>query len=181
MNAFDSAIFGYLSGLTGRFFLVDLLFMFLAEILIYVLVIVFFLFLMKIKNWKHRMNTLFLATLAVVFARGIATPLIRFFFERPRPFTALEINSLISHEATSSFPSGHIAFIVPVVIALWYINRRAGLWSFAGASLIGIGRVAAGVHWPTDILGGVLIGVACFYLARMVIGRASTLKIKNTS
>lgn len=172
MNAFDSVIFEFLSGLTGRFFLVDWLFILFAEVLIYVLVGIFFLFLVKIKDWKHRVNTLFLGILAVVFSRGIATPLIRFLYERPRPFAALELNSLISHEATSSFPSGHITFIIPLVITVWLLNKRAGAWLLTGAFLIGIGRVAAGVHWPTDILGGFLIGVACFFLAKMLLKKA---------
>lgn len=181
MNAFDSVIFEFLNGLTGRFFLLDWFFILFSEVLIYVLVGIFFLFLVKIKDWKHRINTLFLGILAVVFSRGIATPLIKFLYERPRPFVELELNSLVSHEITSSFPSGHIAFIIPIVITLWYINKPAGGWFFAGAFLIGISRVAAGVHWPTDILGGFLIGVACFYLAQMVIKRASTHKTKSTS
>ena len=130
-------------------------------------------FLFRIKDWKHRANILSFGILSVILSRGIVTPMIRFFFETQRPFVVLGIESLVSHAPTSSFPSGHMTFIIPIVLTLWYINRRAGAWSFVGALLIGIGRIGAGIHWPTDILGGILVGIICFAFVRVLLTRAS--------
>jgi len=169
MTGFDTAVLIFLNGAVGRFFLVDWFFIFFSEFFVYILAAAFLLFLFRIKGWKHRANIFSLGILSVILSRGIATPIIRFFFENPRPFVALGIEPLVSHAQTPSFPSGHMAFIIPIVLTLWYINKRAGVWSFAGALLIGIGRVGAGIHWPTDILGGVLIGVIAFVVVQILL------------
>lgn len=180
----DSILLDFLSSLTGRFFLVDWLFIFFSEVTIYIILTVFLLYAFRIKNWKDRWSTLSLGVISVILSRGIATPLFRFFFDKPRPFQALDIESLVTSASTSSFPSGHIAFIVPLAITLWYINKKAGIWSFVGVTLMGISRVVAGVHWPTDILGGVLIGVVAFVVTQMLLkklpdGAKAAKKIKN--
>lgn len=184
MTGFDTAVLIFLNGAVGRFFLVDWFFIFFSEFFVYILAAAFLLFLFRIKDWKHRANIFSLGILSVILSRGIATPIIRFFFENPRPFVALGIEPLVSHAQTPSFPSGHMAFIIPIVLTLWYINKRAGVWSFAGALLIGIGRVGAGIHWPTDILGGVLVGVIAFVVVQILLkkftdGIKATKKIKS--
>jgi len=174
MTGIDTAISEFFSSFTGKYFLVDGIFIFFAEYLIYILSAVFLLYVLKIKDWRERVRILSLGALGVILSRGIFTPLIRFFFERPRPFVALDIESLISHANTGSFPSGHITFITPLILILWYINRRTGIWSLAGALLIGIARVGVGVHWMTDILGGFLVGFVAYAIAHAL------LKIKNS-
>ena len=173
MTGFDTAVLSFLNGVTGRFLLVDWLFIFFSELFIYILVAAFLLFLFRIKDWRRRASIFSLGVLSVILSRGVATPIIRFFFEAPRPFVTLGIEPLVSHMPTSSFPSGHIAFIIPIVLTIWYINKRAGAWSFAGALLMGIGRVGAGIHWPTDIFGGILIGIICFAFAKTLLARTS--------
>lgn len=59
-----------------------------------------------------------------------------------------------------SFPSGHAATVFALsAILSWYIKQR---WIKTGivilASLIGLSRIAVGVHWPADILAGAAIG-----------------------
>ena len=110
-----------------------------------------------------------LGALATILSRGIITPILEHFINSPRPFVATGIDPLIKHAATNSFPSGHIAFIVPIAIALWYINKKAGWWAYVGVFLIGVSRVAIGVHWPTDILGGVLVGIVSFAIAKKLL------------
>jgi len=171
MTVFDTGVLIFLSGVTGRFLFVDWSFIFFSEVLIYILTGIFLLNIAKIKNWKHRWEMLSLGAMAVIISRGIFTPLLRFFFENPRPFVALGLEPLVDHASTSSFPSGHIAFIVPLVIVLWYINERAGKWMLAGAVLMGIARIGVGIHWPTDIVGGFLVGIIAFVIAQTLLSR----------
>lgn len=172
MTGVDLAVFNFFNGLTGKFFLIDWAFIFFSEYLIYVLVGLFIFLLLRMKNWRRRGYTLALGVMAVILSRGIFTPLIRFFYEKPRPFALLDIEPLVSHAAISSFPSGHIAFIFPIAMVLWYTNKRVGTWAFIGVFLIGIARIGAGLHWPTDIVGGLLVGSVCFALAQTFLKRS---------
>lgn len=169
MIEIDSIIFNFISGFTGRFFLVDWLFIFFSETTLYIIFGAFLLYAYRIKSWKDRWNTLALGAVSVIISRGITTPLFRFFFERPRPFQTFDIESLVSSATSSSFPSGHVTFVVPIAIALWYVNKKAGTWAFIGITLMGVARIASGVHWPTDILGGALVGVIAFVIGQMLL------------
>lgn len=77
---------------------------------------------------------------------------------RLRPFTAGAATLLISQPAAlKSFPSDHatIAFFIAVLLTA----HRRGWWvSFLLAALVALGRVAVGVHYPTDVLAGALVG-----------------------
>ncbi len=43
-------------------------------------------------------------------------------------------------------------------------DRKLGWWLFAGAALMGVARVVGGIHWPSDILGGAVIGIVTAWL-----------------
>ncbi len=87
---------------------------------------------------------------AVVLSRGIITEIIRFFWHRSRPLL----------EGTGSFPSGHATFYFALAAVLYFYNRKLGILAFVITSVMGIARVFAGYHWPSDILGGAVIGIA---------------------
>ena len=129
-----------------------------------------------ITNWSSRVFAgIYLAGLAMLLIRRskklipflaapatalITVQLIRHFYVRPRPFVALEIESLINHGATGSFPSRHAvgAFVIAAVI--WQINKRAGKILFLLAAVTGLSRIMVGVHYPLDIIAGALLAVA---------------------
>jgi undecaprenyl-diphosphatase len=79
--------------------------------------------------------------------------------DRPRPFVAHpEIHPLYAVHS-SSFPAGHAATAFAGATVLAYVARRAAPVLFLLAALIGYSRVYVGDHYPTDVLGGAVVGV----------------------
>ena len=102
----DFLLLTKISALSSRFFWFDVLVIFFAQYLPYVLMAVLFLFLLK--NYK-KYRQMVLATCLSAGLASIITLVIRFFYYRPRPFVLENITALFSHSASSSFPSLHAA------------------------------------------------------------------------
>jgi undecaprenyl-diphosphatase len=99
------------------------------------------------------------AVLAGAIARlAIGSPL-RYFFPRSRPHKTHGLSSLIREESLS-LPSGHALFFFAFAVSAWFVAPWAGIALFLIAAIIGAARVAAGVHYPSDIALGALIGSA---------------------
>lgn len=130
---------------------------FLGEYLAYILAAGILVF------WWHNRKThpkfLWQAIAAAILSRGIITELIRFFWERPRPFVENNITPLIEYAASPSFPSGHAAVFFALGAVVYFYNKKAGIVFLVGALLVSLGRVFAFLHWPSDILAGAAIGI----------------------
>ena len=88
-------------------------------------------------------------------------------FHRTRPCdinTAIKL--LIARPVDFSFPSGHTSVSFAAVSALFFSGKRR-LWkpALVLAVLIAFSRMYLYVHFPTDILGGIVVGVVAGYLA----------------
>ena len=79
---------------------------------------------------------------------------------RPRPFLEIPaLEPLIKRPKGFSFPSGHttLAFAVAFIISR-ILPKRYSIPAFLMAALVAFSRLYLGVHYPTDILGGICIG-----------------------
>ena len=66
----------------------------------------------------------------------------------------------------SSFPSDHVVLFSSLAMSLWYTSKRVGLLAFAWVFfIIGLPRMYLGIHYPTDILAGFLIGMGLAWVA----------------
>jgi undecaprenyl-diphosphatase len=83
---------------------------------------------------------------------------IRFIYPHPRPFLILNITHLLT-ESTSSFPSGHTIFIFGMAAVSSLYSRRLSYFMFVSGLIVGIARIIAGVHYPLDIIGGIIFGI----------------------
>jgi len=126
---------------------------YLPYILAGILIILFF--------WKKNRLMVITSVVAVVLSRLIFTEIIRFFYHHLRPYVVLETaKKLIAENADfKSFPSGHAAIFFALAMGVCFYNKKLGIWFFIGAILMGIARIFVGVHWPSDIIGGAVVGI----------------------
>ncbi len=98
------------------------------------------------------------------------------FFARPRPFNVNpELVTLIHKPSSFSFPSGHTSVSFAGALVLFkMLPKKAGIPAVILAAMIGFSRMYVGVHYPTDILGGIVVGViastAAYYFVQYVYG-----------
>lgn len=84
---------------------------------------------------------------------------------RPRPnITLSKVNTFSISLYDYSFPSGHTTAAFSVAASLAITFPQLGLFSLIAAGLVGISRIYLGVHYPTDVLIGGLIGTVSAFL-----------------
>jgi undecaprenyl-diphosphatase len=90
---------------------------------------------------------------------------------RRPPLVYPEPKALVHVPHSGSFPSGHatVAFACATVLA-WCVPRLA-FPAFVLAGAIAWSRVYVGVHWPLDVLGGAIIGLAVGSVTLALVGR----------
>lgn len=168
--ALDTELFFLLNSLAGQSPFLDSIIVFCASHLAYLLVgvlivLVFFSHYSKLEKW----TLLVVAGTASIIARFGATELIRFFYHRPRPFIALPEARQLLANSEWSFPSGHATFFFALSTAVYLYNKKWGIGFFAATVLITVSRVISGVHYPSDIIGGALIGIAVAYIVSCLV------------
>lgn len=147
----DQAIFNGINGLAGKSQVLDSLGIFFAEYLFFALVgLVIILWLYK--SLSNRNVSLALVSILTIklLAEGL-----KHLIDRPRPFTVMEATLLIEKESGLSFPSGHT--MVLFALAFSFYGTR-WFWLFIILATLGsLARVFVGVHYITDVFGGIVI------------------------
>ena len=117
--------------------------------------------------WRRRARRLALWAVTTMAVGGALGALLKLLVGRDRP----DLLDPVARAAGFSFPSGHAlnAALAPGVLLLVFLpfgrdrpGGRAALWTVAVMLTVvtGLSRVALGVHWASDVLGGWLLGVA---------------------
>ncbi len=111
---------------------------------------------------SHR-RAVVVIVLAVLVSNAFIKDLSYIYF-RPRPFATETVKLLFYRPSVSSFPSVPIDVAFCFAMGAWYANRRMGAWLLILGALYGLSRVYAGVHYPSDVIGGALIGAGAAYV-----------------
>jgi len=102
---------------------------------------------------------------SLIFA-VISTYVLKYLIYEPRPYLVLSnVHLLLYKGLESSFPSGHTALAFATATFLFFgYSKKVGVIFLIWAFLVGYSRVYVGVHYPIDVLVGMIIGVVCGYV-----------------
>lgn len=113
--------------------------------------------------------------LGTILAGAVLNVILKVIINRPRPLGAL------TGTALASFPSGHTIMVtllmgmlpiaVYVVTSRRWARRAAVGLAMAVIAAVGFSRIYLGAHWPTDVIGGVVVGVMLVALAEVALVR----------
>ncbi len=156
----DLYLFRLINNYALKWHWLDLMGKFCAQYLGYflVLILIVLLFIKPKKYWKLIIR----AGTAAIAARFVFVEIIRWLFPRPRPFLQLQNVNLLLKDVDHihhSFPSGHATFFFALATSIYLYNKKFGYFFLLSAFLISLARVFIGVHWPSDVVIGSLVGI----------------------
>lgn len=117
--------------------------------------------------WKPTRKAGALALCAMILGLVVTNITIKPLLSRPRPWLDWPIVPLVTEKDPNSFPSGHTcaAFAAGMVWVRTLPWRWGRIAAVAAAVVMGLSRLYVGVHYPTDVLAGAIIGSLCAWAA----------------
>jgi undecaprenyl-diphosphatase len=110
----------------------------------------------RLRPWRR-------AAVAAGLSAGLALAIgkvISELVDRQRPFVVdpSGVHLFTGHAADPGFPSDHATGAFAVAMAIWLRDRRWGTVALIAAAVLSVGRVAIGIHFPSDVIAGAALG-----------------------
>lgn len=121
--------------------------------------------------------------LALILGALCTNVVLKHLVARPRPWLTVEgLVHLVAEHDPNSFPSGHTcaAFAAASAWARALPRRWMGVTAVVLAALMGLSRLYVGVHFPSDVLAGMAVGLLCGFLAWMLLNRLIRMRGERT-
>lgn len=163
----DYQMFSIINGLAGHWHFLDFIMAAVAKwgVVVYGLPLVYLWF----KKAGHdQITNNRKGVIRVVLSAGIAlaiNQIIGLAYFRPRPFAAHHVTLLLDRSPDPSFPSDHATGATAVTACVWGVSKGWGIILAVMSLVLVFSRIYCGTHYPADILGGILTGLAGNYLA----------------
>jgi undecaprenyl-diphosphatase len=111
------------------------------------------------ENFRH-LRAIFYRMLAVLLVAAAVSLTLKTIITRERPFITYPEIEKLSEAGSSSFPSGHTleAFAIAVAFSMLVPMRKYFMPVYIWAILVAYSRMALGVHYPSDVLAGLITG-----------------------
>lgn len=141
----------------------------LHDVLPIIMIVFYPLQLLYIIADKGVQNTTFMKFFLVPLGVLLSVTIMRYIFNAKRPYEVYDYTPVVKKNTKGrSFPSRHTASAFIIAMAFLYLDLGIGIVMMLIACGVGITRVATGVHFVKDVIGGALIsiivGVFCFFL-----------------
>lgn len=130
-------------------------------------------------GWWHarrvsaRAALIALAVPVIVLAAFAVDSVFKSLVREDRPCQSLQVKTLEACPAQGdwSFPSNHTVIATAAAVALLFVSRRLGTVAVLAACAMAVSRVWVGVHYPHDVVAGVLVGTLIAMLLTAVLRR----------
>jgi undecaprenyl-diphosphatase len=133
---------------------------FITEVKNWIIFYVVVWFYMVIRGGRKGIVAGILILVCILFSDQLSSNLLKNYFQRIRPCNALpHVHLLVDCTRSFAFPSSHAVNNFAAATLFSYFYPRFKYVLFIGAFLVAISRVSCGVHYPFDMLGGIVIGI----------------------
>ena len=129
---------------------------FIAQYLILIAPIIIIIYIWTHDKKREAIKDIVYMSVASGVAWGIAH-ILKNTFKTLRPEVAHDI--LLKSESVYAFPSGHTTFFFALATVLYFHHKRLAYATYIIGLAVGIARVYIGVHYPIDIIGGIVLGI----------------------
>ena len=170
MNSFDNYLYHSINGLSGKSAFLDHIMAFIAQYALEMYAILFVIAWFTLpRRDEMKRHQLILAGFAGILGLFI-NALIAHFWYRARPFVVLPkgtFNQVIPHAIDSSFPSDHTTGSMAFAAGVAGNSQKWVSITFTVLAIIVMfSRVYCGVHWPTDVLASIVVGILSSLIVR---------------
>lgn len=160
------SLFFLIFGLSNQYQLLDYLMIFGAR---YVILLTFLIIFVLVFKGSIKERKAFLLTILAIPVAVVIIKIIHLFIFEPRPFVTYHFTPLFSYDPDASFPSRHASIMSVIAFAYTYFKSKWAILFLTFMIWIGISRIYVGVHYPLDILGGVLVGATSIVISKQII------------
>ena len=155
------SVFKNINRFAGKSKFLDGVAIFCAKYLLYLMLALLFLVAVVI----HSRGIFFYPLVSGLSGAFVINTVIYFFYKKHRPAGLKGTRTLISVPENPSFPSRHAALVFGISFYLFFYSLHLAILFIICSCFVGMARVFCGVHWFSDILGGIVSG----FLATIII------------
>lgn len=177
----DYTILTFINSFAGKWPWLDTIGIIFSDFLIYALPLIIFGVYFFSKKRK-KIGKMALKIIGAVILVALVEHITNQVVARPRPFIShnevYQLAKLFAPPTDFSFPSGHTALAFAMSFSVLVDWKKFGLILLIPALLIGLSRIFVGVHYSTDILGGIITAALSVFIIEFFINRFKIFKHK---
>lgn len=117
------------------------------------------------QNWRLAVIPMFAGLISLALNEAIYL-----FYKRKRPMEVISDTVLIGKPFSPAFPSSHTSFFFALSFTLFLFNFQLAITFIILTFFISFFRIFCGVHWPSDIIGGIFSALISFLIINTVSG-----------